>query len=580
MPKRARLTWRRWRAWHTAPQPAHCEETLRRACAECEVQCGFGIRHRLLSRAPRVLAREWGGGALRSAQALFRGKSVALHPPLTRPADWSKYDPTRTPYAYFVYEAGQITNLHARAALLEALTAHRTSERSREPVPEERRINVGFLPEVDELHGKGRRAALLRVLNAGNNELASIRNWSTTAGGRRALIRPFALSASPEWPVKTVRHSAVVVVVRRPITGTVSAALRAVKRHGFVNYFPPLPVAMREQVPPVVQGAAALQLDWRRAVDFALICRAARSARCHRALRALRDRNGLEWKGGGELFFTNAKGMLTTVGRLARDRVLFAKLWHPPEAVDFEAAWSTSVPFLSRYHSIQAVRRFLWNYCASLRLAAHGVKCVVGDLVDDGGGLRVVETPEEAAAASPYDVVLPDCPLPWHDGEVEFPLHRIDEEQWHAVLGDLGVSAERIARNKSLERMRKDCCWDGPVYRKLLCRPRNMSWRTTRGPAVDLAPGHSSAAPAGEVSEVAADGGGEGDLKVAVTADLPLHSSFDALLREAFMLDPGLEPVPAMWRLFPGGRPGTGPEGTDLEPPAPLHEEEEDEAPY
>eukprot|EP01065_Artemidia_motanka_P038030 TRINITY_DN46917_c0_g1_i1.p1 TRINITY_DN46917_c0_g1~~TRINITY_DN46917_c0_g1_i1.p1 ORF type:complete len:579 (+),score=124.55 TRINITY_DN46917_c0_g1_i1:68-1804(+) len=539
MPRRAaasRLTLHRWmQLQRRGPSPKN-QHVLRYALLEADVERMFGMRHRLLSRYPRTLVQHFAGQQYNSVTTLTAGgqnlRKAQAH---TGPAAWMNYDPAKTPHAFFAIDmrGTRMAEAQCTRALYEDLHATGVQAGQR------RQATVSLIRGVSDGWGC-RVTGLVRISNASAQQLSSVRSWGLQQHGVQARLRPFQLSESSRFPVIGVRHRVVLCVRRGPVTGSTAAALRRLKRCGFLNYHPP--ASFRGQVPGLVVGAAILQGDWRTAVELMLLDRATVSATAKKVWKMWRD-GVVGWHGEAEYSFATESVRVPVGGSARDDWRMYSQVWGPEERRNYRRAFEFA-HVGQKYGAADAVRRYLWNYVASLRIAAYGARCVEGDVVLSDDGPVLVESAEEAARYSIYDVVLPDVPLPWSStDDVLFPRNDINYDLWLVVLADFGITPTNFERDRTLQATGR--ALRGVSYRRLVVVPRRLEWRLTRGSPDEVwdgQPRQQGAAP-------------DTRLKLEVVADLPMDSSIQSLFREVCMVAPRRNPIPRLWQLWPDGKP-------------------------
>nr|DBA31317.1 TPA: hypothetical protein GDO54_007189 [Pyxicephalus adspersus] len=240
-------------------------------------------------------------------------------------------------------------------------------------------------------------------------------------------------------------------VILRNITGTdeqVEQAMTSLRDIGFINYY-----GMQRfgttAVPTYQVGRAILQSNWEEMIDLILKprpgaekgylvqCREewAKTKNPEAALRKLPVKRCVEGQLLRGLSRYGLKNIVTAFGIIPRN---------------------------NRLMYIHSYQSYVWNNMVSKRIEEYGLKVVPGDLVLKGATATVVGE-NEVNDYSIHDVVMP---LPGFD--VIYPKHKL-----------AAAYEEMLAKDKlDIKNMRhrvRDYSLAG-AYRKILIRPRDVSW--------------------------------------------------------------------------------------------------------
>lgn len=236
----------------------------------------------------------------------------------------------------------------------------------------------------------------------------------------------------------------------------VDAACAAVSASGFCNYFGLQRFGIGATNAQI--GTAALCADWRRCVELVLAPNSFDDTSTKRAKAAFRR---------GDIALAQA----AMPRRQRTERAVLESLARQP--YDFSRAFHSAISKNLRLMFLHAHQSFVWNALATERLRRHGPsKVVLGDLVlphhadlAAGAPVKIVGA-HDLASYSPFDVVLP---LPGN--AVTYPIFdgaQVALQASGALDRSSYASENRRAYNLS------------GAYRRLLARPKNLTWRLVR----------------------------------------------------------------------------------------------------
>uniref|UniRef100_A0AAJ7TWR6 Pseudouridylate synthase 7 homolog n=1 Tax=Petromyzon marinus TaxID=7757 RepID=A0AAJ7TWR6_PETMA len=247
-------------------------------------------------------------------------------------------------------------------------------------------------------------------------------------------------------------------VVLRNVTGTeeqVAAAMTSLRDSGFINYY-----GMQRfgttAVPTHHVGRAMLQGNWPEVLDLVLKPRPG-------AERPELVRCRQEWGRSRDAALALALLPARCRGGV-EGRLLQGLTRHAPG--DITGAFSC-IPRNTRLMYLHSYQSAVWNAAASARIRLLGLRPVPGDLVLDHDGSPVLLDAASAPAASVLDVVLP---LPGFD--VVYPTHKVGD-----VYREM-LSADGLDVDKLRHRVREYSL--SGAYRKVIVRPRGMTWELCR----------------------------------------------------------------------------------------------------
>ncbi|EDV26019.1 uncharacterized protein TRIADDRAFT_23629 [Trichoplax adhaerens] len=227
----------------------------------------------------------------------------------------------------------------------------------------------------------------------------------------------------------------------------IEKSMASLKETGFINYYG-LQRFGTSHIPTYQIGKALLLGNWRKSIELILKPTRTDSFRTmearehwwqHRdpsaALRLLRSRRGIEYYLLKGLVEHGSTSPVTAIMKIPRNARLL---------------------YVYSYQSL------IWNLVASRRIKEFGLKPVVGDLVISNSARQ-----QDLPHYSIHDIVLP---LPGYN--VMYPQHEAND-WYHQQMKADGISI------KNLENRHKEFSLCG-MYRKLVVRPKNLSWSTAR----------------------------------------------------------------------------------------------------
>ncbi|KAJ3292887.1 EF-hand domain-containing member C2, partial [Borealophlyctis nickersoniae] len=255
--------------------------------------------------------------------------------------------------------------------------------------------------------------------------------------------------------------------VDTPSEDTIHKSLESLRDKGFINYYGMQRFGTRS-VPTHAVGLAMLQERYDKAVDLIL-----GPKDDEREDFTAARKHWQEHKDPVEALKVFPK-------RCMAERSILNFFVKARNIIDCASALD-SIPRNMRLMYVHAYQSYVWNCAASARMSLYGPQPVVGDLVDITGkdvtdadeeagpqaDLVLIETEEEAGKYTIEDVVLP---LPGYD--VVYPKNKV----WDTYVE---VMAKHGLDPNNMERRNKTTNLSGG-YRKIVTRPKNVSWRLFR----------------------------------------------------------------------------------------------------
>eukprot|EP01061_Rhynchopus_euleeides_P013846 TRINITY_DN24038_c0_g1_i1.p1 TRINITY_DN24038_c0_g1~~TRINITY_DN24038_c0_g1_i1.p1 ORF type:complete len:586 (+),score=140.59 TRINITY_DN24038_c0_g1_i1:88-1758(+) len=520
------------------------------------------IRHRLMSRHPRVLAAPYHAGRFDSSLALVRGDVVEKYAALPVGMLRQRYHYVSADTTASLEEVTESLNrvTHLKRNLAPGNMPH--PEFDTQPLPVtglNRRKSVIFRFDAQKLGPAASRAAL---------------SISSDATPFRMLYGVDNLEKHGGWCSTLMRHQNIVTIVRPPlqpwkrflrrrrrrhsgekrkgskaakavpVEESIKAGLARVRRHGFLNYYP-VPHDRREIAPALLVGSA-LAGAYKVAVENYLLRTCTHGQVSKQAY--LLYKHGSRDEADYSTVLERGNGI-----DFPRLRRLYSAI------LNKETSWRQvyhMVPNADKLQPMLSIREHIFNYMTSIRLAVYGLNVVEGDLVRDVGGAVRYVAAEDVSRFSIYDVVLPVVTLPYSHKVVMFPQHLVSEGLVEEVLSDFGVSLSEMNANQELY---QDWCALFPdsmhleQYRHIIVRPAKLHWKFIPTEDVPVRPGaeetHNFMATLGNLGDtpLQAPLTSPGN-RVAVTADLPTTSNMASLMREVFMA-PTLGGIPKTWQM-------------------------------
>lgn len=281
-------------------------------------------------------------------------------------------------------------------------------------------------------------------------------NKTTTQGGARNIRVSNLTKAEGLLRLGDLLGNRFTLVLRdlKGETSAIESALFSLKGNGFVNYFG-LQRFGTSSLGSHHLGEMLLKEQYKQAIEAILGKRtdetdeAAIAARTH-------------WKLTGDALAAHD----LFPKRYSAERQI---LWHfhkQGNTTDLVGA-VLSINRELRLMYVHAFQSAVWNRLASRRIAEFGTKPVVGDLIQVGDEVVILDE-SHVDSYSIHDVALP---LPGHD--IKYPEGILSGMVKEVVEGEFGITDETSFAFKPANK----ALWDlAGAYRKLVCKPQELSW--------------------------------------------------------------------------------------------------------